>query len=296
MTSGVTSLEPQLDKFHKATEYLQAYYKYRKGMDQGFSYEAWSVELGYRSRSFLKMLVSGQRGLTEDFVENFSRHVKFTPSQSQYFSLIALYEQAVAEHEKTVYLDKIFEYSGRLQQLQLVENKDEFLLDVHLPKLLLLLGFHDIQKTPEYLAQITGTDQASIEERLYKLASLGLAVQNESQWEAIEESFRVPSQFGSQALESYHNASLAEAMEAQKMEARLRRFRSLLLPLSEPEFEVLLGDIENLVGKAIAKHSHKHLLNRRLYKLNLNLYPVTELVHESENATGLSLKFENKDT
>ncbi|MBO9668663.1 MAG: TIGR02147 family protein [Bdellovibrio sp.] len=295
MTSSNALTAPPVCKYHKASEFLKAHYEYRKKLDPGFSYEAWSVELGYKSRSFLKMLASGQRNLTAEFIENFGKSVQFTAEDAHYFTLIVSHEQAEGDYEKAIYLDKIFEHRGRREALSLVDNQDEFLLDHHLPKILILLGFEDIPKTTEYLARITNMDIDLMEMRLFKLGAMGLATCKDYQWQAVEESFRVPNKFGNQALESYHNSSLTDAMAAQKIETRLRRFRSLLLPLGEQEFEDLLSDVENLVGKSIAKYNHKNLQNRRLYKMNINLHPVTELVHETENATGLSLNFENTE-
>ncbi|WP_413559481.1 TIGR02147 family protein [Bdellovibrio sp. HCB209] len=296
MTSSTQNLAPQLSQFHKATEFLKAHYEYRKKLDPGFSYEAWSAELGYKSRSFVKMVVSGQRSLTAEFVQNFAERMKFSSEDFHYFSLIVSHEQAGSEYERSLYLDKIFEHSGQRKQLQILEDQDDFLRDVHLPKIFLLLGFKDISKTPERLAEIMNMDVVSMKARLEKLEALGLVSFQNWQWEPVDESFRVPSKYGNEALETYHNSSLTEAMSAQKMETRLRRFRSLLLPLGESEFEELLTDIEALVGKSIAKYNHKEIQNRRLYKMNINVHPVTELVHEPENATGLSLKFENTET
>lgn len=295
MTSSAHTA-PQVWHFHKATEFLKAHYDFRKKLDPGFSYDAWSAELGYKSRSFVKMVVSGQRSLTAEFIQNFSESVKFSPEDSYYFTLIVSHEQAESDYERALFLDKIFEHRGQRKHLQILENQDEFLLDVHLPKIFLLLGFKDIQKTPQYLAEIMGGDVSSMQMRLEKLATLGLIVFQDGQWEPIDESFRVPSKFGNHALQTYHNSSLTEAMAAQKMEKSLRRFRSLLLPLGATEFNDLMTDIEALIGKSIEKYNHKELQNRRLYKMNINIHPVTELVHEAENKTGLSLKFENTET
>ena len=111
---------PSVFKFHKASEFLKAHYEYRKRIDPGFSYDAWSAELGYKSRSFLKMLASGQRSMTMDFVDNFSQKMQFSKEDGYYFSLLVSHEQAETEHEKSVYLDKIFEQRGRRESLQLL--------------------------------------------------------------------------------------------------------------------------------------------------------------------------------
>ncbi|WP_413583208.1 TIGR02147 family protein [Bdellovibrio sp. HCB288] len=296
MTSGNQKNAPQVWQFHKATEYLKAHYEFRKKLDPGFSYDVWSLELGYKSRSFIKMVVAGQRNLTSDFIQTFSAKMVFSSEEAAYFLLIASHEQAESEPERALYMDKIFECRGRRMDLRILENQDEFLLDAELPKILLLLGFQDIKKTPQYLAEITGMDVLMMKARLEKLSSMGLATFKDLNWEPIDESFRVPKKFGNAALASYHNAALTEAMAAQKIETRLRRFRSLLLPLGEADFDSLLIDIENLVGKSIEKYNHKELQNRRLYKMNVNLYPVTELVHGDENKTGLSHKIENTET
>ncbi|MEN0059555.1 MAG: hypothetical protein AAGB31_12020, partial [Bdellovibrio sp.] len=55
------SENPCIYNHSNSRDYLLAYYKHKKEMLPGFSYEAWAQELGYKSRSYLKMIVSGER-------------------------------------------------------------------------------------------------------------------------------------------------------------------------------------------------------------------------------------------
>lgn len=273
---------PCLYDFHKMTEYLQALYTHYKKHNEGFSYEAWSLELGYKSRSFLKMVVTGQRSITTDFIQALSASMKFSSEETSYLHLTAQYEQADNEQGKTAYLDKILEHLGQIKGKNLSEVNDEFLKSGDLPKLLMILGFKDVLRTSAGLALLMNLPMEIIEKKLQQLEEMGLARVCDSQWEAYEDSFRVPNKFGNEAISSYHQHSLMEAIEAQKMEARLRRFRSLLLPLGDQDFEILLKDIEALVNKSLAQFDHKSLNDRRLYKMNINVYPVTPLVKSQD--------------
>lgn len=270
---------PTLKNYLSVTVYLQDLYTYRKNENSGFSYESWSSELGFKSRSFLKMIIDGQRTITVSSMEAICKSMSFSKAEAAYFSLLVHYGQARDQDEKAFYLDKIFEHQGQSREMIEVRHYNEFLSSKDLPKLLVLLSFKDIRKTAEGLSSFLRVSAEQVTLDLKKLEELNLASQDpiSGEWQSTKKSFKVPKNLGCGALENYHNQSLVEAIAAQKLASNLRRFRSILLPLAEADFEKILLDIESLVTKSVAKYDSENLAQKRLYKMNINLYPITEL-------------------
>jgi uncharacterized protein (TIGR02147 family) len=273
--------QPALKNYLSVTEYLQDYYHHRKSQNPGFSYEAWAAELGFKSRSFLKMIVDRKRNITSAVAETLAAAMELDPSERSYFQLLVNYSQAEEPAQKELFMEKIFEQLGQAQERQEILHYQEFLSSKELPKLLVLLSFKDLDKTPTGLAEFLRRPEADIVQSLARLQAMGLAHEVpegslRTEWQATKKSFKVPKNFGCLALENYHNHCLQEAIQAQKLAPHLRRYRSLLLPLSAEDYTKLLGDIESLVAKTVAKYDSDSLVQKRLYKMNLNLIPVTE--------------------
>ncbi len=272
---------PNLKNYLSVTAYLQDIYLYRKQENPGFSYESWATELGFKSRSFLKMLIDGERTITPQTVEILCKSFGFDSEEAAYFHLLVGYSQATTE--KDLYLEKIFENLGKSRDLKDIVQFNEFLSSKELPKILVLLSFDDLDKSAKGLSHFLKKSVKEVTDDLYRLENLGLAQLNSQtgEWYPSKKSFKVPKSLSNEALTKYHNESLLEAIEAQSLPTHLRRYRSLLLALQEEDFEKLMVDIEALISKAAVKYDSDVLAGKRLYKMNINLHPVTEILQDS---------------
>lgn len=274
---------PVLSNYLSATGFLQDLYAFHKIHTPGFSYDSWATELGLKSRSFLQMIIKGERKITEPFIETLAHSLKWNDVEKEYFSLITNFNQSEKLIEKNFYLDQIFEHAGRHKEVSEILHYSEFLSSTAIPKLFVLLSFTDLDRSPEGLATFLKTTPEIILTDLQKLEKLGLAFSTSQGWRSIQKSFKVPRNLGCPTLENYHNQSLLEAIAAQRMPLELRRFRSILLPLSTPQYEQLLSEFDSMFTKILAKYDSDTLSEKRLYKINLNLFPLTELSEESKH-------------
>lgn len=277
--------KPMLFEYISVTGYLYDLMSYRKHESPGFTFESWAFELGFKSRSFMTMILNKERNITPHFIEVFSASMNFNVTEKSFFALLVQYSQSESETEKLHYLDRLLELQGKQKDFVEIKNYTAFLKSPLLPKLLVLLSFKDLDRTPAGLASFLNEDVGSITESLNELQKMGLAFSEATgPWNATKKSFKVPKNFGSEALANYHNHSLTEAIAAQNKPTDQRRFRSLLLPLSETDYQNLLTDIESLISKVVAKYDSETLDQKRLYKLNLNLFPTTEKYDEAQKA------------
>lgn len=286
-------MRPDLFEYFSPTQYLQDLYAFRKSDNGGFSYESWAAELGFKSRSFLKMIISRERSITPHFIEVFCEAMSFSKEERTYFSLIVSHGQSDSDDEKSYYLDRLFEIKGQKKDLNEIINYQEFLSSKILPHLLVLLSFKDLDRRVETLASFLNEDTQTLQKNLETLERMGLANCENSIWISTKKSFKVPKDFGSSALEQYHNNSLNEAMLAQKKPFHERRFRSLLLPLSKEDYEQLVQDIESTMTKLVAKYDSDFLNEKRLYKLNLNFFPITATYQSDHNIVNETRLLEN---
>lgn len=68
MDAQLSVSKPKVFDYLSGISFLQDYYNYRKRTERLFSFEIWTSELGFKSKSFLKMILSGDRQVTEDFI------------------------------------------------------------------------------------------------------------------------------------------------------------------------------------------------------------------------------------
>lgn len=275
-----SSSMPDICDFLSIRDYLTEYYLYRKNNSNGFSYEIWAQELGIKSRSFLRMVVMGQRPITKDFAETLSYGLRLSPQDLKYFFLLLEYSRAKTKEQKQYYWR---------QMLVLLKSRDprteisatEFISSHWLPKIQTLLGFKDIQKTTKNISDLLGLDEATALQCLEKLEALSVVQKNtensqEGSWATHLSRFKVPEAIQNAALKEYYIQSFDDAKAAIALPAEVRKFRSLLVPLNPEEYEKLLEILEEAFQEILLQYKSDELQGRSLYQMGMSLFPITK--------------------
>lgn len=82
-------------------------------------------------------------------------------------------------------------------------------------------------------------------------------------------------EYQSEALKIYHRETTEEMLQMLDANLVLRRFRSIMFTLAENDFPEFINDIESFLKKTKLKYGAQSLKDKRIFKLNLNTYPVT---------------------
>lgn len=283
---SVSVSKPKVMEYLDLRLYLADYFAYRKNFDNGFSYEAWAQELGFKSRSYLRMIALGRKKATENFVEAFSCQVFDDERDKEYFHYLVLYSQAKRHRDRQLFGKKLVQILHRVNGQKEIESHYEFLADPCMSRLLVLLSFNDLERSPQQLSAILGRDEKYTKMALEKLEELGLAqretANDRPSWKSVNIKFKVSSKFGDLGLRAFHESSLAGAMDAISLPPAVRRYRSLLVPLSEEELDEFFQAMDAFANEILMKFQSDSYRQRRLFQFNANIYPVTEIVPEKD--------------
>lgn len=277
---AMTAARPAIKNYLNINDYLKDLYSYKKLLDPKFSYEIWSKQLGLSNKSFLRQIIVGRRSLTEATIALFCNNLDLDSSEKEYFSLLVLYSKARSSEQRNLYGRKLREliYLGYPQEE--IPLQPDFVLKPLYPRLQTLLGFADLEKSPEALAKLLNIPVAEIQEGLNLLQKLNLAeptpILDKIQWQGKTKAFKVPDDIGNQALLDYHQQSLLDAIKARRLEKTERRYRSLLLALKSEDFQEFLDDLEVFVKQSFHKYDSKEFSDRKLFQINFNLHAVTD--------------------
>lgn len=271
---------PNVYDYLDITFYLQDYYKFRKSKNKSFSYESWSQELQINSRSFLRLVVIGKKKVSNSFIETFSRLNFATKNEEEYFEYLVKYSRASTQKEKQAFGKELVHILKKNTKQKEISDFSDFVSSPTLPRLLTLLSFKDLDSTPTSLSILLGIPQTEIERALNKLETLNLATKIEKNeqihWISLNSKFKVPDNKGSFDLMKFHRQSLLEAIEAFNLPKETRRYKSLLLPLSEEELKHFNEAMDSFASEQFVRFSGDQFNGRRLFQINLNLHPVTE--------------------
>ncbi|WP_168196701.1 TIGR02147 family protein [Bdellovibrio sp. ZAP7] len=277
-------IKPQVFDYLDAYQYLQDYYAFRKKVDVGFSYEAWAAELNFNSRSFLRMMIHGKKKLTEKIVASLAEISFLTPDERDYFFCLVKYTQTSTLKEKQIFGQKLIQILKRQSSAQVLAESEDFISNPLLPRLLSLFSYDDVEKSSVSFAQILGIREEQVIQALEILHKLALIEQpQKGVWISKVVAFKVPDNKGSLNLRKFHEKSLAEALKAFDLPQEVRRYKSLLLPMTTEDYHTFNQLLDDFAKEQMVRHNPKTYSGRRLFQVNFNIYPVSEDLTTTES-------------
>lgn len=267
---------PNVRSYLSVTTFLQNYFEFRKKISPMFSYEEWAAELGFKSRTYMRLLCQGKRSLTADFIDIFSQKNKFSKDDKEHLILLSLYDQAQDTQYKEIYMSKIL--SGlRCNEYQMdLKDYTEFLSHPQLPLMHLVLAVNNLKATEEKLAHLLDESVENIKARLKVLEKMDLVFQEDNIWLAKKRSFKIKDENRNQAVALYNKETLKESESFISRDDVKKRFRSVFFAFNENHIAEIDKDIESFLSLLKNKYSSPKSGDDRYFKMNLQLYPVTE--------------------
>ena len=284
---------PNLDDYMDFRKFLADWYQYRRELSKKdlrpYSYSVFSAAANIKSPNYLKMIIEGQRNLSEDMILKFAKALGFHKDQADEFRLLALFGQATDPAERNFFLKELSEFRVLLK-LRTGEI-DKKMMD----------------KVPGWIGWILYSmmDQEGVEFKAEKLRELlrGKASADEIQ-EAMQlliNSGEVSQDAETGKLTKLRNlidtpddipVALVRKLQSQLMYLGLeslyqdspteREFGALTLALTKAEFEELKFKLRQMRKQINKDNSIRRMstLGERVYQLNLQLFPVTTQVEK----------------
>jgi uncharacterized protein (TIGR02147 family) len=80
-------------EYRNYRQYLHDFYHYKKLSNPYYSYRLFSMKAGFRAPNLLKLVMDGQRNLTRESTDKFTRALKLNDAEAAYFSDMVLHNQ-----------------------------------------------------------------------------------------------------------------------------------------------------------------------------------------------------------
>lgn len=304
--SSASALGPALSDYLDYRLFLQDYFDFRRQESKHdrrpYSYQMFSAAADIKSPNYLKMIIEGKRNLSREMTLKFARAMGLQKDLSVEFDLLVQLNQAEDPSERNLYLKKLSEH--RVQQ-KLKSGE---------------IDLKNWERIPNWVTWIVYAmaDQAGAQ---FDLASLKKALRGKASEDEI--TLALNSLLKSQELVSdpvtgllKKNRSTIETTDevpvalVRKLQAQLmtlgleslyqdqptdREFGTLTMCLTKSEFEEIKFKLRQM-----RKGLHKDNANartstqgERVYQLNIQLYPVTDVTLSANDDSKIMSLLEN---
>jgi uncharacterized protein (TIGR02147 family) len=261
-------------------KFLNDIFEWRKRFAPDFSYSAWSEEAGFRSRTYVRLMLLGKRQITDGSIHLLTKALKLRGSEADYFASLVRFSQAKSLDERESHLKVLRAILKSSRSSRVVHEKYQFLSSYLVPRVQVMLMLPDFTATVANLASHLKVHEGKVSEILETLASLRLAEPKTQPdgnvvWSAKLESLEVEDRSANAAIQSFHSRSLDEAKEALSLPVETRNFQAIALALTDEQYKELSAELVAFLDGALQRHKPVAGKTKKVYQLNANLIPVT---------------------
>lgn len=280
---------PALSAFSDYREYLRAFYNYKRklhGRDRRpYTYAMFSAAADIKSPNYLKLIIEGQRNLSEDMISRFARALQLSKAETAEFRALVLFNQESDPQRRNQHLKELADLRV---QAQLSEGK---------------IDAHTWEKIPNWIYWVLQAmiDQRDVEFEPAKLQSLinrpvslneiSAAVEKvlASGEVALDPETRKPRRLR-HLIESPAAVPVALVRKLQaellyigleslfRDEIRERESGALTLALTDEEFEQIRFELRQFRKRIHREYAAKRETSKgdRVYQLNIQFFSVTK--------------------
>lgn len=219
----------------------------------------------------------GQKPLTMTLAQALADGNRLQGLEKEYFLLMSSHNIETDSEKKKLLMRRMLDLlkyiTGRIE----CSDADKFLSNPRIPALQVLLSFTDLERTPQKLSELLQENEELVTSWLQTLQALGLAEQNPNigHWQACHTDFKISDKPGSVTLQKYHFDVLTDSAHAVALPAETRKFRALMLPLSQKQYAEFCEKLNEVFTQLLAQYSSPSLDGKRLYRFNMALVPLT---------------------
>ena len=275
--------KPEVLTYHDFRSYMRDFYEFRKSTQPGFSFAAWNKRAGFKSRSFLRLVMLGKREPSINSVIAIAKALELNQSESRYFGLLVQFAQASGVEDRESLLKQILTQS-RSRRGRQVKNSYLYLSRHQTPIVVSYLILKDVDRTIVGTARALGLQEGMVKEIIEVLCQLKIAsaVGDSDQWQVEAPEVHVMNEFGNLAIQCFHRKSLETAKLAIENPPEERAFESITLALTNDQYIQCLSEVRSFTDQLLARYKSSTGHDRKIHQLNIQLIPVSERLIRSK--------------
>lgn len=270
---------PDIYSYLDYREYLKDYYTEKKQANPVFSYQSFANKAGFKTKSFLKMVISGKKNLSDSSLDKVAKALKLDQKATSYFEDLVAFNQEKSLKIRNQLLEKLLTHrvSGVGKIIQ--QAQYEFYSEWHhntIREILPTSNFDgDYEKLGKSCHPVISAKEAKRSVDL--LIKLGLVQKtDEGRFIQCDPIITTGDEVRSLAVRNFHLQNfLLGAKSLDETPAQLRDLSCLVVRLSDNGFKLFREEIQNL-RKRLLELAESDKTFSRVYHVAFQMYPTTQ--------------------
>jgi uncharacterized protein (TIGR02147 family) len=263
-------------------EFLEEFIAEKKRANPHFSYQVLASQAGFKSKSFIKMVVDGQKNLSDESMTQLNRVMKLGEKPFAYFKDLVAFNQAKSIQVRNYCFEKLLEHQKRGSTRLILQNQYDLLSAWYQGTLREIVTRVDFKEDYALLGSLVKPAISARKARkaVALLLKLGVIRRTAAGYEQTDSSLTTGDEVRSLAATNFHiqNLNLAGAAIDSCASAE-RDISCIIAGMSRTGFEQVKKEIQAF-RKRLMKIVENETSIERVYHINFQLFPTSERIHE----------------
>ena len=290
MAKSDKTTETSVFYYNNFRDFLKCRVRDLKNLRPDFTMRTCAAQIGFKSPSFLKMIMDGKRRLTDDFLSPLCETLEIDGKEKDYFILLVHYTQCEDPDAKRNLLNQINNARPRAIFSTMTKNQMKYLSEDHYAYVREMVLLKDFREDAKWIAarcfprikpdQARDAVQTLLDLGLLLRSPDGKLVQSENIVDTGENPLEVET-FG------FHEAVLNKARHYLSLAPQEKRnFTTLTIPAAESLVPHINKRIRELQDEILDLVNQQNLTHDQVYQLNVQFFPVTQDVTAKPTSGG----------
>jgi uncharacterized protein (TIGR02147 family) len=269
---------PNLFAYLDYRQYLKDYYEEKKAANPVFSYKSFANKAGFKTKSFLKMVIMGKKNLSDSSLQKVAKALKLDDKATSYFEDLVAFNQAKSLKLRNQLLEKLLVHKvagvGRVIQ----QAQYEFYAQWFHHTLREILPYYDFKGDYEKLGSLLTPPISKEDARrsVDLMTRLGLIQKREDgRYIQTDPIITTGDEVISMAVRNFHLENFLLASKALvSCPAPMRDLSCLVVRLSDAGFQLMKQEIQGF-RKRLLELAESDPSFKRVYHISFQMYPTS---------------------
>ena len=259
-------------------QYLRDWYAKSKKSRASVSFRTFSKRAGFKSTNFFKLVMEGERNLTEESLLKFALGLSLNKQETEFFKNLVHFTQATTHAEKDTHYQQLIR-SKKFSQLKPIDKQQyEYYSAWYHPVIRELIVSKNFDGTPTWVSRrlFPSVTEAQVEKSFEILEKLGLVEKtSQGQWKQTSTLLSTGAEVSSLVIMNYHKNLLDLTKEIlEKVPSQQRDVSTMTLGVTKerlPQIKRKVQEFRQEILKLVSMDTEPE----EVLQLNIQLFPVT---------------------
>ncbi len=275
---------PNIFEFLNYREYLLEFYIAKKVKNPNFSYQVFANMAGFKSKSFIKLVIDGKKNLTSESSEKLNKVLKLSKKSFSYFQDLIAFEQAKNLEMKNLLFEKLIAYNARNPARIVLRQQYAFYSKWYNNTIRELVTMYHFGENYDLLGKMVkpSISAKDARESVKLLLNLNLIQKTADGYRQTDALITTGDEVRSLAVQNFHLQNLNLAGQSMEIcPAKERDISCLVLGLSQSGIEKIRSEVQAFRKKMLQIAQADNNVNS-VYHLNFQFFPTCKKVDEND--------------